>query len=542
MSGAPIAERTLAPGTCFGRYRIVRLIGVGGMGAVYQAQHLDLNKIVALKVLSTASDGRVRLLNEGEAAARIRHRNVVDVYDVGTHDDTVYLVMEYLAGEDLRAHLDRGKTFDTAQLAALLLPLCAALQAAHRQGVVHRDVKPSNVFLAQSTYEDMTPKLLDFGISKMVDRKTRDGGFGAGLLLGTLPYMAPEQAVGARAGGSIDQYSMGVMLYRIVTGRLPFTEGVSMHELLVQVSQGDFVPPKEASPSIHPGLEALIVRAMARDPDERFDSMLDMGRALLPFADTRTADQWVPVFGEAPASRGATRLLDAGSAPVPLAEEEPEEAPRSADFRDEADSSSRGSFPSPSWPFHDAGALERPWIPVVGGLAVVFALVGGTLLGVRAVRMNATPSRVIATGPSAEVAGRVSPTPTARVSPTPTARVATAVEAPNEEEESYRVGVVATPRSARIAIDGRFVGRGRLQRQFPRDGRRHVLTVTAPGYQRKRIEFRDRPPLSVVVLDRAEPQTPPRPPKRTKKVMAKKTKTSDTRRVATGTNEAPIIP
>ena len=526
MSGSATShEQTLAPGTCFGRYRIVRLIGVGGMGAVYQAQHVELNKVVALKTLASTADGRVRLLNEGEAAARIRHRNVVDVYDVGTHDDTVYLVMEYLEGEDLRTYLDRGGTFDSAQLSALLLPLCAALQAAHQQGVVHRDVKPSNVFLAQSTYEEMTPKLLDFGISKLVDQKTKDGEFGTGLLVGTLPYMAPEQAMGARAGGSIDQYSMGVMIYRITTGRLPYPEGASLHELLVQVSQGRYMPPREAFPGIHPGLESVIVRAMARAPEERFESMLELGRALMQFADPRTYDQWRPVFGE-PAVRQRTATFHA-----------PPEAAVEAQVPSEA----------PSWPSsldgaHSEPLVDRPlWIPVVGVVAVICALLAGIVFGGRLLGASAPPTgRVVAvdseSAPASMDAGL-----TAVAAPPSPGRAPPPPPVAGPKLPSYRVTVTATPPTARIAVDGRLLGRGKVDEVFTKDGKPHVLTVEAQGYRPRRIEFVDEPPTSAVVL-KAVPSTKSRKVSRPHRIVRKKSGPKPEKEPERGTGGAIIIP
>ena len=555
----------LEPGTCFGRYRIIRLIGEGGMGAVYQARHIELHKVVALKTLDAADDGRTRLLNEGEAAARIRHRNVVDVYDVGTHDDTVYLVMEYLEGQDLRSVINEGRTFDHAQLTALLLPLCAALQAAHQQGVVHRDVKPSNVFLARSEYEEMTPKLLDFGISKLVDQKTRAGEYGTGLLVGTLPYMAPEQALGARAGGSIDQYSLGVMMYRIVTGRLPFPSGVSLQELLLQVSQGRYLPPNEAFPDIDRDLEAVIVRAMAREPSERFASMLTLGRALMAFADTRTYEQWRPVFGDAdirtttlrpqrvrspsnsgrtpsnsgrtPSNSGAARVGATASGASSLA---PEAARRSS-----GDTSS-ASVAAESSRFADVMVMHRPlWIPVAGVAAVILAILAGLAVGGWISARRAAAGRVVIVGAEAgdgsaqaRTAGpratprkmrpRATPADTRARSSKETPRIleprssssasrraqsgtvssVLAAVAPRPRGSNavsalprFDVEVVAVPTTARIKVDGQLIGRGIATKTFVRNGTRHVLTVEAKGYRSKRIEFLDEPPRSTVVLE-----------------------------------------
>ena len=354
----------LAEGSVFGRYQILSLIGEGGMGAVYQAKHNELGKVVALKTLCADENQntRARLLFEGEVAARIRHRNVVDVYDVGTFEDTVYLVMEYLEGEDLRAFLRREKTIASTRLAAMMLPLCAGLQAAHRKGVVHRDVKPSNVFLARGNYEEMTPKLLDFGVSKLVDERTRHGAFGSTSVVGTLPYMAPEQATAAGPiNGRIDQYSLGVLLYRCTTGQLPFRER-SLRDMVAQINQGQFPAPSTLVPDIDSRLETLIVTAMARHPGDRFDSMLEVGRHLLPLADARTQAQWTSVFRPAPpcVALGPT-VAGAGTRP---------------------ESSSAGSVAASSLVGVPTRARWR--LPAIGLASIALAILGGLGIGTRA--------------------------------------------------------------------------------------------------------------------------------------------------------------
>jgi serine/threonine-protein kinase len=171
MSPTPApGDDTLAAGTDLGRYRIVRLLGRGGMGAVYEGIHRDLKKRVAIKVLSTAvasEEAKQRFLREGEAASRIQHPNVVDVTDVGTEGTLSYMVMEYLEGEDLAHRLVRDDALSMRETADLFLPICAGLSAAHDEGVVHRDLKPENIFLVRTRQGGIEPKVLDFGISKV---------------------------------------------------------------------------------------------------------------------------------------------------------------------------------------------------------------------------------------------------------------------------------------------------------------------------------------------------------------------------------------
>src|SRR5580692_10421363 len=189
-------EDTLAPGTELGRYQIVRLMGRGGMGAVYEATHRDLKKRVAIKTLHPAvaatPGARARFLREGEAASRIRHPNVVDVTDVAAEGSIAYLVMEFLEGEDLSSLLERAGALPFSESVDLLLPVFAAISVAHDEGVIHRDLKPENIFLSQSRHGGAEPKVLDFGISKL---SSSGGGntlalTGTGASMGTPYYVA----------------------------------------------------------------------------------------------------------------------------------------------------------------------------------------------------------------------------------------------------------------------------------------------------------------------------------------------------------------
>ena len=303
MKDAMPASRSLPQGTIVGRYTIGRRIGRGGMGSVYEAVHNDLKKPVAIKTLDPkfADDPEVslRFLREGEAAARIRHPHVVDIYDVGTEGDITYLVMELLAGEDLRARIARSGPLSPEAVADILLPVCAALATAHEGHVVHRDMKPANIFLARRSDgrsdASVVPKILDFGISKTVDG-SMDGLTSTGSLLGTPHYMSPEQAHGGvPVDHRADIYSLGVVLYESVTGARPFT-GQSTYQLLNRIVEGQFPPPRAIKPRLDADLERIILRAMARQPHERYPTATELGAALLPFGGRRTQAMWAPVL------------------------------------------------------------------------------------------------------------------------------------------------------------------------------------------------------------------------------------------------------
>jgi len=290
----------LAEGTVFGRYRIVRLLGRGGMGAVYEATHVDLKKRVALKTLpkSVAADPLViaRFVREGELASKIRHPHVVDVTDVGVEDGIPYLVMEFLEGEDLGSLLDRVRPIPIQQIADVLIPVCAAVGTAHEEGVIHRDLKPENIYLA-NVRGQIVPKLLDFGISKIAEAVSGGSDLTkTSSLLGTPYYMSPEQVRAAkRIDHRSDQYSLGVILYECSTGRRPFEED-NLYNLLLSIVNDEIIPPRQHRADLPIELEAIIMRAISREAKDRFASAYHLGFALLPFASPGTRHQWEPTL------------------------------------------------------------------------------------------------------------------------------------------------------------------------------------------------------------------------------------------------------
>ena len=326
----PSASIGLAPGVSFGSYVVRELIGRGGMASVYRAEHLLLNKSVALKVMDRSllatTGARQRFVLEGRAAAAIKHPNVVDITDVGVHDDVPFLVMELLLGEDLDARLKRRGPLDEAGTVRLALPIIAALNAAHSSGVVHRDIKPSNIFLSQGPDDQIVPKMLDFGISKVIsDHSNLELSLTPHhQVMGTPRYLPPEALQGARElGPASDQFSLGVVLYECVTGCTPFA-GETLIALLNALSAGGFRSPRALAPEISVGLERVIMRSLSPQPSERFASIRDMGRALLDLAAERTQMVWGHSFRgpgeEAISSRSlrapATELIERIDQPV----------------------------------------------------------------------------------------------------------------------------------------------------------------------------------------------------------------------------------
>jgi serine/threonine-protein kinase len=283
---APDEADPLLGSTLGDAYQIVRMVGEGGMGRVYEARHTRLsNKRFAVKMLHTEyaqnRDIVARFQREAEAASGINHPNVVDVYDVHhTEDGRPYLVGEFLEGEELGEYLQRTGKIQAALAARIVRQVCRALGAAHARGVVHRDMKPENVFLVGNP-QNPTVKVIDFGISKVGDA----GGTAltrTGMIMGTPSYMAPEQARGDKVDQRADIYAVGGILYRALTGRKPFDSDDPSATLTLVLTE-DPQRPRALEPSIPQALELVIQRAMAKDPADRYASMAEFDADLIPF-------------------------------------------------------------------------------------------------------------------------------------------------------------------------------------------------------------------------------------------------------------------
>ena len=322
----------IPPGSILaGRYVVDRMIGEGGMGEVYLARHEKIDKLVAIKMLAPEQARRPktvqRFLQEAKAASKIRHENIVDITDFGEDDGAVFLAMEFLDGEDLRFLLQREGRLKWARARAIIIQLLEGLGAAHEVGVVHRDVKPHNCFISPRETNPEFLKIIDFGIAKV-----RDGSEEAltrtGAIMGTAEYMSPEQGQGAELDGRSDLYSAGVILYRALTGRVPFKAGNAMAILYQHVHTAP-VPPSEACPEAELGtdVDLLLAKALAKEPEERFSTAAEFIAALRAIDDpsaTRIAaipkQSRVGIFLAA----GALAVVAAGVTVWALQGEEPE--------------------------------------------------------------------------------------------------------------------------------------------------------------------------------------------------------------------------
>ncbi len=271
--------------TVAGRYRIERTLGRGGMATVFLARDAELHRRVAVKVLAgdLSGDGafRNRFLRESRLAARLSHPNVVQVFDAGEADGQPYIVMEYVPGETVADLLARRTKVSPAEAVALVADACDGLQHAHEHGLVHRDVKPQNLLVR----EDGCVKVTDLGIARTADstRLTQHG-----TILGTAAYLSPEQAAGKEVTAAADLYSLGAVLYELLTGRTPY-EFSSLAELAAKQSSGEIVPPRDLDPTISDRLEAVVMRCLARDPSFRPDSATELAAELRAALDDRRA-------------------------------------------------------------------------------------------------------------------------------------------------------------------------------------------------------------------------------------------------------------
>ena len=272
-----------------GRYRILRRLGEGGMGAVYEAEHTAIGRRVAIKVLhahvARMPDAVKRFAREARAAAEIGHPNIVQVFDTGTHLGEPFLVMELLLGETLADRLARADRVSSEWACRITGHVLSALAAAHAKGFIHRDLKPENVFLLSGELEP-TVKLLDFGISKFrragatLEQTTLEG-----IPLGTPAYMAPEQWMGRRdIDHRADIFAVGVMLYELLTGGLPY-EGANQGELFLEIVRGTSLPdgPSALESDLPAALDAVVLRALDRDRERRFSSAREFLDALRPY-------------------------------------------------------------------------------------------------------------------------------------------------------------------------------------------------------------------------------------------------------------------
>jgi parallel beta-helix repeat protein len=264
-------------GKTLGNYQIVEELGRGGMAVVYRAYQPSLNRYVAIKVLppQLGIDQQFveRFQREARAAARLRHPNIVVVHDVGHQDGIYYIVMEYLEGRTLKQVVEQEGSLPLERVARIVEQVAAALDYAHQEGFVHRDVKPANIFVGKGDHVTLT----DFGIAKAASETqqlTRTG-----MLVGTPEYMSPEQAQGAAVDRRTDLYALGIVLYHMLVGRVPY-QGTTPHATLHAILYEPPPPPRKIKPNIPAAVEAVVLKAIAKQPNQRYQSGAELATAL----------------------------------------------------------------------------------------------------------------------------------------------------------------------------------------------------------------------------------------------------------------------
>jgi PAS domain S-box-containing protein len=270
----------ILPGTVLdGKYRLEEKIGTGGYGVVYRAVHLGLTRAVAVKIFRPVAAGEnqenlTRFRLEGVSACRVNHSHAVSILDAGvSNEGIVYLVMELLDGWTLTEELNRNSTFSVQRTLEILIPICQVLAEAHRAGIVHRDVKPDNIFLHHIGGEQIV-KVVDFGIAKFLDKSSGMIDLNnltvKGLILGTPVYMSPERLSSKPYDGRSDVYSVGIMFYQMINGDPPFDPAFNGLFALAMMHLNTLPPPiSDTDPDVPPEIEALIMRTLAKDPDKR---------------------------------------------------------------------------------------------------------------------------------------------------------------------------------------------------------------------------------------------------------------------------------
>ncbi len=426
-------------GTVLGeRYRILRAIGEGGMGVVYEAEHELIEKRVALKVLREAFTRRAdvveRFRQEAKSASKIGHPNIVDVSDFGeTSTGASYIVLEILKGEDLADVLSRECALAPTRAVLIVYQVAKALDAAHKKNIIHRDLKPENIYLVERDAQPDFVKVVDFGVAKMSDIESLGGRklTRTGMIFGTPEYMSPEHSGGKSLDHRVDIYALGVILYELLTGRVPF-EGDNFMEVLGKHTHNPVPALREVNPGtrVSPELERVLFRALEKDPAQRYQSMAEL------VADLRTAP-------EMPATAPHESLVPplwALSAPPPL----PQMSTAPVEGHARRDSLLANLKLRWALPAATLAVLAVAWFAfspgAPGGTPHAAQLSGDTI------KVSALPA------PSAASATVAAPEPAASL-PAPAAAAPVAVSAP-VVDSTVPVTIRTQPSGARVFVDG----------------------------------------------------------------------------------------
>ncbi len=309
-----------------GKYQVLQKIGAGGMGAVYKAQQTGMGRLVAIKVLHSKLISRKDLVSrfsrEAKALGHLTHPNTVKIYDDGVLEDgSLYIVMEHLEGKNLNQTVRTQGPFTIDRALPIMTQVCGALDEAHRAGIVHRDLKPENIFLCNNASMKDFPKVLDFGLAKVTEKEMRPGSIiltQEGMVFGTPEFMSPEQAQGVTLDARSDIYSLAVILYEVLTGKLPFDARLPMEHIQHHVMTAP-IPLDQRVPGLTfpPGFGDVIARALSKNPDARFQTSVEFAAALVAACQRPQSIPAAPA-SQHPSSASSPQLQNApGSGPAP---------------------------------------------------------------------------------------------------------------------------------------------------------------------------------------------------------------------------------
>jgi len=420
----PVSGDLLQTGSVVGGYRIDEMISRGGMGLVYRATHVALDRVCALKVIAPelAEDPKFqeRFKREMRIAASLRHPNVVAIHYAAEHDGMLFFVMDYVTGTDLRQVLGREDAIDPDRAVALLEQVASALDAAHRVGLVHRDVKPGNILIATEDGHEHA-YLTDFGLAKRPD--TASGLTATGLVVGTVDYIAPEQINGDRVDARSDTYGLGCVFFHMLTGNVPYRRANSFATLLAHLN--DPPPPLEGMVAeTHPEFGAIIDKAMAKDPDARYFSAGDFARdaAAVLRGGRYAGPPTIVATGEArplPADGAAVTIPSRASHEAPTAPPRPTPDPAASTVESPKSPPPPPPPPPPRWYRRPAalGALAAATAAAVAA-AVVIALSGHS--GPPVTTTNVQTTQVTATTTATATATTQTQTTQTQTAATPT--------------------------------------------------------------------------------------------------------------------------
>jgi serine/threonine protein kinase len=470
----PPPARDIAGTLLLDRYRLIKKLGEGGMGAVYLAEHVTIKKRCAIKVLNPEyahkADLVERFLQEARAASMIAHENVVEITDFGAAPNgSVFFVMEMLVGEDLADTIKREAPMPWSRVAPMALQICRALGAAHAKGVIHRDMKPENCFRIERSGNPDFIKVLDFGIAKVTSEDPNETAgrlTSTGMIFGTPTYMSPEQAQGQRVDHRSDIYALGVILYELLTGKVPFSADNFMG-ILTKHMFDQPVAPSEVAPQagISPEVEALVLKALQKDRGFRFQSMQELAQAILDVGTGAEPVTVVPETRARPISEGRPTAFLSRNVTGP------------------------GLHASQEVTLHEP-PRAAPRRGLMTALLVGLAVLGGGVAGAVAMSSDGPAPPVVAAA-SPPVVAAASPPVVAAIEPDPPAKVIEVVPEPAPPVVTAATVFVISNVLAEVydAGDGHLLGTtGDQGFKLPGDGPRKAL-VRAVGYEDLELEL-----------------------------------------------------